>query len=125
MTQADLRDTDTWTLYTDGLCQGCRGLCCHLSVEVTVDDLLRLEVIEPIDAQLSLQKIARKLRLQGVISGFSPTRAVFTLAKAPTGDCIFQDPQSRGCTLYAKRPETCRAFPQIGARLGHCPYQGS
>lgn len=121
--QVKLYDTDTWTLYTEGLCSSCRARCCSLSVEVTLDDLIRMEIVSPLEATGSLQKVGRRLKKRGIVSEMSPAQSCFTLAQDEKGACIFLDPQSCSCSIYAKRPTVCREFPQVGPRFGHCPYQ--
>jgi Fe-S-cluster containining protein len=32
------------------------------------------------------------------------------------------DAKTRRCTVYDKRPNTCRLHPQVGPRPNHCPY---
>ncbi|MFM8176039.1 MAG: YkgJ family cysteine cluster protein [Pirellulaceae bacterium] len=34
-----------------------------------------------------------------------------SLVEYPDGDCIFLDPQTRGCTVYQARPIQCRTWP--------------
>ncbi|MFO0921466.1 MAG: YkgJ family cysteine cluster protein [Pirellulales bacterium] len=34
-----------------------------------------------------------------------------SLVEYPDGDCIFLDPQSRGCLVYHQRPVQCRTWP--------------
>lgn len=34
-----------------------------------------------------------------------------TLVEYPDGDCIFLDPETRGCTVYGQRPVQCRTWP--------------
>lgn len=34
-----------------------------------------------------------------------------TLVEYPDGDCIFLDPETRGCTVYDQRPVQCRTWP--------------
>jgi Fe-S-cluster containining protein len=32
------------------------------------------------------------------------------------------DAKTRRCTVYDKRPNTCRLHPQVGPKPGYCPY---
>jgi len=48
---------------------------------------------------------------------------IFTLTRMANGDCLYLDRQTRLCTVYAKRPDTCRNHPRIGPRPGYCAYQ--
>ena len=38
-------------------------------------------------------------------------------------DCLYLDRKSRLCTIYEKRPDTCRNHPKIGPRPGYCAYK--
>lgn len=88
-----------------------------------MDDLIRMEVVTPFEAGEKMRRVVRKLKKEGIIEGYNPSRVMFTLARRPNSDCIFLDPQSRRCTIYEKRPDICRNHPQIGPRPNHCPYQ--
>lgn len=35
----------------------------------------------------------------------------WSLSDCPNGDCVFLDPQTRRCTVYAARPMQCRTWP--------------
>ncbi|MEZ4659767.1 MAG: YkgJ family cysteine cluster protein [Caldilineaceae bacterium] len=120
---ADINNTDTWTLYRSGLCDKCVANCCRMPVEATLDDLVRMEVLDPFELQEPLKRIARKLKQANVIEHYNPSRAIFTLARRPNLDCTFLDPISRRCTIYEKRPEICRGHPQIGPKPGYCAYE--
>ena len=37
--------------------------------------------------------------------------ARYSLKEYPDGDCIFLDPESRGCLVYDARPVQCRTWP--------------
>ncbi|MBX9765905.1 MAG: YkgJ family cysteine cluster protein, partial [Bdellovibrionales bacterium] len=38
------------------------------------------------------------------------------------GDCYFLEAKTRRCTVYEKRPQVCRFFPErMGPKLGFCP----
>ena len=37
--------------------------------------------------------------------------ARYSLKEYPDGDCIFLDPETRGCLVYAVRPIQCRTWP--------------
>ena len=34
----------------------------------------------------------------------------------------WQPAKTRRCTVYDKRPNTCRKHPQVGPRPGYCPH---
>lgn len=114
----------TWVRYRKGLCNDCRAVCCSLPVEVSVEDLVRMELIDPFEAREPAKEIAKRLRKQGLIDHFNFKSEIFTLARLANDDCIFLDQQSRRCTIYPRRPATCRNHPQVGPRPGYCAYQG-
>ena len=123
VTIVDINNTDTWTKYRAGLCDDCRANCCRMPVEATMQDLIRMAVLDPFEAQEPLKRIARKLKKAGIIDHYNPSRAIFTLARRANSDCIYLDAQTRRCTTYETRPEICRNHPQIGPKPGHCPYE--
>ncbi len=111
----------TWTQYRNGLCEGCRAGCCTLPVEVSASDLLRLGVAEPDELEGSLKKVARRLMAARIVRSFRATSGLFILEHSPAGECIFLGKVDRRCTVYDKRPDVCRRFPEIGPRPGFCP----
>lgn len=40
-----------------------------------------------------------------------PARGKVSLNEYANGDCVFFDPQGRGCTIYPVRPQQCRTWP--------------
>lgn len=94
-----------------------------MPVEATIDDLVRMGVLDPFTAQEPLKRIAHKLRKTGLIEHYNPSRAIFTLARRANLDCIYLDEKARRCTIYAVRPAICRNHPQIGPKPGYCPYE--
>lgn len=117
---ADPQIPATWQLYRKGLCEGCWSGCCTLPVEVSVSDLIRLELICEEEAAVSLKQVAKKLSKIGVIQAFQQKSQLFILEQRNGRDCIYLD-QNRRCSVYEKRPEVCRKFPKIGPRPGYCP----
>lgn len=109
-----------WTKYRPRLCDGCWSACCRLPVEASAADLVRLGVLAEDEASGSLKKAARRLESEGIIRQFRATNGIFTLAQSPTGDCIYLG-KDRLCTVYERRPDVCRRFPDIGPRPGYCP----
>lgn len=79
-----------------------------------------MELISDDEAAGSLKKLARSLSKQGIIKSFRATTGIFILEQRHGRDCIFLN-EERRCTIYDKRPEVCRRFPEIGPRPGHCP----
>jgi Fe-S-cluster containining protein len=120
---ADVENTATWIRYKRKLCDSCSAVCCTLPVEVTGADLARMELADSYELEDNQKKIARALEKKGVIEHFHVRSGVFTLARRADGSCVFLDPKTRRCTIYSKRPNTCRNHPQVGPRSGYCAYQ--
>ena len=120
----DVDRLETWTRYRSGLCQDCVANCCTMPVEVRLPDLVRLELVDPFEAEHEEPKqIAKRLSKAGLIDHFNFRNSIFTLARRASGDCQFLDAGTRRCTVYEKRPGTCRLHPQVSPRPNHCPYQ--
>jgi len=120
---ADLTRTETWSRYRKALCPTCQGWCCRLPVEVRVADLVGMGVIDPFEAEEEPRLLARRLKKAGIIAHFNFKNALFTLAQRANADCRYLDEVSRRCTIYGRRPQTCRNHPEIGPRPGYCPFQ--
>lgn len=120
---ADPDRLETWARYSNGLCRDCRATCCTLPVEVRIEDLIRLGVADAFERAEPAKQVARRLQKAGIVEHFNNKREVFTLTRLANGDCLYLDRTSRLCTVYAKRPDTCRNHPQIGPRPGFCAYQ--
>ncbi len=119
----DVDRPDTWTRYRAGLCDTCAANCCTMPVEVRLPDLVRLGLVDPFEAEHEEPKqIARRLTRAGLLEHFNFKHAIYTLARRASGDCHFLDRDTRRCTVYERRPDTCRKHPQVGPRPGHCPY---
>jgi Fe-S-cluster containining protein len=114
---------DTWTRYRSGLCNTCAANCCTMPVEVKLSDLVRLDLVDAFEAEHEEPKaIAKRLLKAGLIEHFNFKNSIFTLARRANGDCANLDAKTRRCTVYDKRPNTCRLHPQVGPRPGYCPY---
>jgi Fe-S-cluster containining protein len=119
----DVDRPETWTKYRSGLCDDCAANCCTMPVEVKLPDLVRLGLVDDFEAQHEPAKqIAKRLTKAGLIEHFNFKNSIFTLARRASGDCHYLDAVTRRCTVYEKRPNTCRLHPQVGPRPGHCPY---
>lgn len=96
--------------YRDGLkfeCTQCGGCCSGAPGFVWVDE----QEIEALAAAVGMEREAfgdKFLRRVG---------ARWSLIEYPDGDCIFLDPQTRGCSVYAARPIQCRTWPFWGSNL--------
>ena len=117
----DAQRPSEWIKYKSGMCEGCWAGCCTLPVEVSVNDLIRLELITEDEACASLKKVARRLEKEGKIQAFIQRSQLFVLEQRNGRDCIYLGAKDRRCTVYEKRPEVCRQFPKIGPKPGYCP----
>lgn len=121
--EADFGKLSTWKRFSSqSMCDGCRAYCCHLPVEVTASDLLRLGLATTDETTGSLRRLARRLEKEGITHHFRASTGLFTLSQKPDGSCKFLGSDSR-CTVYETRPDVCRRFPSIGPRPGFCPHQ--
>lgn len=120
---AELDRLETWAKYHKGLCDSCQAVCCTMPAEVRVADLIRLGVLDEFDAGEPPRQLAKRLMKDGVIQHFNQKRELFTLQQMSNGDCLYLDRKTRRCTMYDKRPDTCRNHPQIGPRPGYCAYR--
>ena len=65
-----------------------------------------------------------KLKKDGIISSYREGTDFYMITQRPNGDCYFLDGRTRFCTVYEKRPDTCRDFPAtLGTRVGFCPAE--
>jgi len=86
-------------------------------------DLVRLGMVDPFEAENDDPKhIAKRLSKAGLIDHFNFKNSIFSLARRASGDCHLLDAKTRRCTVYDKRPTTCRLHPQVGPRPHFCPY---
>jgi uncharacterized protein len=120
---ANLENTGTWTKYSPKLCRHCAASCCGLPVEVKAGDLVRMQLMDEFALQDDPKFIARRLIKAGIVEHFHARTATFTLARRANGDCLYLDPKTRRCTIYAFRPDTCRNHPRIGPRSGYCAFR--
>ena len=119
----DVDRSETWTRYKNGLCDSCAANCCTMPVEVKMADLVRLGMVDPFEAENDDPKhIAKRLSKAGLIDHFNFKNSIFSLARRTSGDCHLLDAKTRRCTVYEKRPTTCRLHPQVGPRPNFCPY---
>lgn len=122
MSLVDRDRPSTWKKYTDGLCDNCVASCCMLPVEVKSNDLIRLGLTTEDEIQNSIKKTAKRLKKDGLISSYREGSEFFMLTQKSNDDCYFLDSITRKCTVYEKRPDTCRGFPtQLGPRVTFCP----
>ncbi len=82
-----------------------------------------MELVDVFEARDPAKEIAKRLRKRGLIEHFNFKSEIFTLARLANDDCIFLDQKTRRCTIYTKRPDTCRNHPRVGPRPGYCAYR--
>lgn len=93
-----------------------------MPVEVKFHDLVRLEIVRPDEEHSSRRKLVNRLKRDGLIQSYREHSQNFMLVQRSNDDCLFLDAQTRLCTVYDKRPDVCRNFPQtMGIRPGFCP----
>ena len=119
----NLDNIDTWVKYKSSYCSHCMGSCCSLEIEATFSDLVRMGLADAFEAQESAKKIAKRLMKQGVVEHFNGKTGRFSIARLSNDDCMYLDQHSRTCTIYDKRPDTCRNHPVIGPKPGYCAYR--
>lgn len=119
---ADVNRPETWVKFRPALCVSCSAGCCTLPVEVKLTDLVRMHLIDAFEMEEPAAAITKRLRRAGVIERFNSKSGLFTLARRADGSCLYLDPRTRRCTIYAERPDTCRNHPRIGPRPGYCAY---
>ncbi|MCC6507941.1 MAG: YkgJ family cysteine cluster protein [Pirellulaceae bacterium] len=90
--------------YQDGLsftCTQC-GQCCSGApgyVWVTAAEILAMASAMSMDESAFRDKFVRRVGARESLIEYSD------------GDCIFLDPQTRGCMVYTARPSQCRTWP--------------
>lgn len=120
---ADLDRLETWARYSSDMCHSCMSSCCTLPVEVRLDDLIRLGLVDEFERDEPPKQVARRLQKDGSIERFNQKSGIFTLTRLANNDCLFLDRKSRLCSVYDRRPDTCRNHPRVGPRPGHCAYR--
>jgi Fe-S-cluster containining protein len=117
---ADPDHPSTWREWKKGLCDNCQAFCCRMPVEVTPSDLIRMGLCVEFDMELGSKHILKTYRSQ--IKSFSKSSGKYTLEQRINRDCLYLD-ANRRCTIYERRPDTCRLHPAAGPRPGFCAYE--
>jgi Fe-S-cluster containining protein len=120
MDKGRLDNLASWTKWRPTLCRGCSAGCCTLPVEATAADLIRLGLASQDEFDDSPKRLAKRLIAEGHVETYRVTTGRFTLARTPSGDCLYLD-ATRRCTAYDRRPNVCRRFPEVGPKPGYCP----
>lgn len=120
---ADIERLDTWARYNKDMCYSCHSTCCTLPVEVRLSDLIRIGVVDAFEKDEPAKNIAKRLQKDGIVERFNQKTGIFTLTRLSNNDCLYLDRKTRLCTIYDKRPDTCRNHPRVGPRPGYCAYK--
>src|SRR5688572_15655107 len=119
----DLDNPQTWLPYKKTLCDSCFATCCTQEVEVTEQDLIRLNLLTPDEVEfLDTHEIFKILKSKNIVDKWSPKTCKYSLMRRNGRDCQFLD-HNRRCTVYENRPKTCRDYPFPSSRPGFCPYK--
>jgi hypothetical protein len=95
-----------------------------MPVEINAFDLIRLGLATQDEVDQSIKKLSKRLKKEGVITSYRESTDLFMLSQKSNDDCYFLDSKTRLCTVYEKRPGTCRDFPtKVGTRVTYCPYK--
>ena len=119
--QCDYTRPSTWKPYRSGLCQDCHADCCRLPVEVHLNELTAMGLATEDEIIHEPMKVIRQLKREHIIRLFNPKRKMCTLNQRPDGSCLYLG-TNRLCSIYERRPETCREFPEVGPRPKFCPH---
>jgi Fe-S-cluster containining protein len=90
---------------------------------VRFNDLLRIGLVEEFERGEPRKAIAKRLQKEGIVERYHQKSEIFTLVRMANNDCLYLDRKTRLCTIYDKRPETCRNHPKIGPRPGYCAFK--
>ena len=113
----------TWVRYKEDNCQRCIANCCRLTLELKIPDLVKMGIIDEFEAGEPIKKLAKELKKRGIVRLFNLRTEVFTLAQKENKDCLMLDSETRKCTIYDNRPDTCLNHPEVGPRPGYCAYE--
>jgi Fe-S-cluster containining protein len=91
-----------------------------MPLEIKKEDLIRMELATEADFENSISRLVTRLQKEGVLQSYRASTELFMISRQANGDCVFLT-KERKCSIYDKRPETCRKFPLIGLRPGFCP----
>lgn len=120
---AEIDRLDTWARYSAPMCGSCVSSCCTLPVEVKIKDLIRIGIVDEFELGDPPKNIAKRLQKEGIVERYNQKSEIFTLQRMSNNDCLYLDRKSRLCTIYEKRPDTCRNHPRVGPRPGYCAYK--
>jgi Fe-S-cluster containining protein len=116
---AEIDRLDTWAKYSAPMCGSCISSCCTLPVEVKIKDLIRIGVVDEFERGDRRRTSPSACRRKASSSASTRSRDLHPAAHEQQR-CLYLDRKSRLCTIYDKRPDTCRNHPKIGPRPGYC-----
>ena len=73
------------------------------------------------EVELDLKNLLKRLKKEGIYKLYDQKSGMLTLSQKSDDSCLYLD-KNRRCTIYEKRPQTCRNFPGVGPRSNFCPY---
>lgn len=117
-----LISTRDWKRFEQSMCSSCEATCCYLPVEATASDLVRMGILDEFHLELDLKEIVKDALAHRDVIRYNSKDEKFTLKQGASGACIYLDLKKKNCTIYDKRPETCRNHPMIGPKRGFCAY---
>lgn len=117
----DYTRPSTWRSYRKNLCDDCHGDCCRLPVEVHLNELESMGLAYENEVELDLKNLLKRLKKDGIYKLYDQKSGMLTLSQKSDDSCLYLDKNSR-CSIYERRPQTCRNFPKIGPRSNFCPY---
>lgn len=102
--------TQPW--YHEGLrftCTQCGNCCTGSEGYVWVDDDEIRQIAEVLGVDEGTVRVEHTRRLGKKVS----------LKEFANGDCVYFDPQTRGCKVYNARPKQCRTWPFWNSNLAN------
>lgn len=73
------------------------------------------------EIELDLKNLLKRLKKEGIYRLYDQKTGTLTLSQQRDDSCLYLD-KNRRCSIYERRPQTCRNFPKIGPRSNFCPY---
>jgi uncharacterized protein len=109
----------SWVVFKKEYCDTCVANCCHMPLEVKIEDLVRLGLAEEDE---SPKKVATRLKQKRIVQSYRAKNGLFMIERNADSSCVFL--KNSQCSVYENRPNVCREFPStLGPRIGYCPYK--
>lgn len=117
-----MADLKNWRKFKKEMCDSCIGLCCYnMPVEVRASDLLRMGILTDFEMEMEERDMVKEALKHPGVARYTRSIEKFTLSQKIDTSCYFLDSNGR-CTVYDKRPDTCREHPEKGPKPGSCAY---